>query len=88
MPLKSDLEIAHQANMMPIVEIAKKIGISNENLVPYGHFKAKVDLTFINQQQSPKVGKLILVTAITPTAKGEGKTTTTVGFLTAIFKSI
>ena len=79
MTVKSDIEIAREAQMMPIVEIGRKLGIPAEELVPYGHTKAKVTLKFIDSLQTNKSGKLILVTAINPTPAGEGKTTTTVG---------
>ncbi|HSB48188.1 MAG TPA: formate--tetrahydrofolate ligase, partial [Burkholderiales bacterium] len=78
MPL-SDIEIAQQAKMLRVVKIAEKLGIPEEHLVPYGHYKAKVALEYVDSLKSRKNGKLILVTAITPTPAGEGKTTTTVG---------
>ena len=79
MGYKTDIEIARQANKKPIQEIAAKLGIANEHLVPYGHDKAKVSAEFINSVKGNDNGKLILVTAINPTPAGEGKTTTTVG---------
>jgi formate--tetrahydrofolate ligase len=78
MPL-SDIEIAQQARMLRVVKIAEKLGIPEEHLVPYGHYKAKVALEYVDSLKGRKDGKLILVTAITPTPAGEGKTTTTVG---------
>ena len=78
MPL-SDIEIAQQAKMLRVVKIAEKLGIPEEHLVPYGHYKAKVALEYVDSLKGRKDGKLILVTAITPTPAGEGKTTTTVG---------
>jgi formate--tetrahydrofolate ligase len=78
MPL-SDIEIAQQAKLLRVVKIAEKLGIPEEHLVPYGHYKAKVALEYVDSLKSRKNGKLILVTAITPTPAGEGKTTTTVG---------
>ncbi len=75
----SDIEIAQAATAKPIIEIGAKLGIPTSALQPYGHTKAKIDYGFIKQQQSNKNGKLILVTAISPTPAGEGKTTTTVG---------
>jgi len=77
--IKSDIEIARAAAKMPIFEIGAKLGIPVEQLVPYGHDKAKVSAEFIAGQAGKKDGKLILVTAINPTPAGEGKTTTTVG---------
>jgi formate--tetrahydrofolate ligase len=75
----SDIEIAQQAKMLRAVKIAEKLGIPEEHLVPYGHYKAKVALEYVDSLKNRKDGKLILVTAITPTPAGEGKTTTTVG---------
>ncbi|WP_439124144.1 formate--tetrahydrofolate ligase [Marivita sp.] len=79
MSYKSDIEIAREAQKRPIQEIGEKIGIGSDDLLPYGHDKAKVSQTFINSVQDRPDGKLILVTAINPTPAGEGKTTTTVG---------
>jgi len=77
---KSDIEISQAAKMRPILDVAKeKLGIDAEDLIPYGHYKAKVSLDFIGSLKGKPDGKLILVTAITPTPAGEGKTTTTVG---------
>jgi len=77
---KSDIEISQAAVMRPILEVAKeKLGVEPEDLVPYGHYKAKVSLDYIDSLKDKPDGKLILVTAITPTPAGEGKTTTTVG---------
>jgi formate--tetrahydrofolate ligase len=78
MPVKSDIEIARAAAMKPIVEVGKKLGIPPEALLTYGPYKAKVSFDFIQSLQGNKDGKLILMTAITPTPAGEGKTTTTV----------
>ena len=77
--VKSDIEIAREAKMKPIMEIGKGLGIPEKDLIPYGHTKAKVSLDYIDSLKSKKDGKLILVTAINPTPAGEGKTTTTVG---------
>ncbi|MEM1303033.1 MAG: formate--tetrahydrofolate ligase, partial [Pseudomonadota bacterium] len=73
------IEIAREAKKQPIQEIGAKIGIDSDNLLPYGHDKAKVSQSFINSVQGNANGKLVLVTAINPTPAGEGKTTTTVG---------
>jgi formate--tetrahydrofolate ligase len=82
---KSDIEIAQAARMRPILEIAReRLGIAPENLEPYGHYKAKVSLDYIKRLQDRPNGKLILVSAITPTPAGEGKTTTTVGLTDAL----
>ncbi len=76
---KSDIEISQAATMRPVVDVAReKLGIDSKNLEPYGHYKAKVSLDYVNSLKN-KSGKLILVSAITPTPAGEGKTTTTVG---------
>ncbi|MBS0236786.1 MAG: formate--tetrahydrofolate ligase, partial [Proteobacteria bacterium] len=79
MSVKSDIEIAREAKIKPIAEVAAKIGVPSHALIPYGWTKAKVSTAYIDQIQSNKNGKLILVTAISPTPAGEGKTTTTVG---------
>ncbi|MFQ5783539.1 MAG: formate--tetrahydrofolate ligase [Alphaproteobacteria bacterium] len=77
---KSDIEIAQAAEMHPIGEVARdKLGIEPEHLEPYGHYKAKISLNHVKSLAERPDGKLILVTAITPTPAGEGKTTTTVG---------
>jgi len=84
---KSDIEIAREAKLTNIVDIAeKKLGISAEHLDPYGHYKAKLSFDYINSLKNNKNGKLILVTAITPTPAGEGKTTTTLGLGDALQK--
>ncbi len=75
----SDIEIAQQAKMVKIADVAAKLGIPDEALEPYGRYKAKVSLGYIDGLKNNKNGKLILVTAISPTPAGEGKTTTTVG---------
>ena len=74
----TDIEIAQNATMQPITEIAKNAGIDSELLEQYGKYKAKIDYTLLNKK-AQKNGKLVLVTAITPTPAGEGKTTTTIG---------
>ncbi|MEI8572247.1 formate--tetrahydrofolate ligase [Methylomonas sp. LW13] len=76
----SDIEIAQQASMRPIIDLAgEKFGIPAAHLDPYGHYKAKISLEYVNSLTDKTDGKLILVTAISPTPAGEGKTTTTVG---------
>lgn len=79
MSFKTDIEIAREANKQKIQDVGAKLGIGVDDLVPYGHDKAKVSADFIKAQAGKKDGKLILVTAINPTPAGEGKTTTTVG---------
>jgi formate--tetrahydrofolate ligase len=82
---KSDADIAQAATLRPIIDIAReRLGIEAEHLQPYGHTKAKIDLPFIRSLESRPDGRLILVTAITPTPAGEGKTTTTVGLSDAL----
>ena len=78
---KSDIEIARAATKLPIQDIGDKLGIPAQDLLPFGHDKAKLSADFIAAQQSRPDGKLILVTAINPTPAGEGKTTTTVGLV-------
>jgi formate--tetrahydrofolate ligase len=82
---KSDIEIAQGAKMRPILRLAQeRLGIATENLEPYGHYKAKVSMDYIKSLQNRPNGKLVLVTAITPTPAGEGKTTTSVGLTDAL----
>lgn len=82
---KSDIEIAQSVKPRRIVDVAKeRLGIAAENLEPYGHHKAKVSMGFVKSLQGRPNGKLILVSAITPTPAGEGKTTTTVGLTDAL----
>ena len=77
--MKSDIEIAQAATMQPIGLIAERLGIPAADIDPYGHYKAKVSLSYVDSLKEKPNGKLILVTAISPTPAGEGKTTTTVG---------
>ncbi len=78
--MPSDIEIAQAAKLQRIAKVAlEKLGIAEEHLEPYGHYKAKISLPYLDTLKSKKDGKLILVTAISPTPAGEGKTTTTVG---------
>ena len=79
MKFKSDIEIARSAKKIPIADVAQKLDISYDDIVPYGHDKAKISDKFLKKISSSEKGKLILVTAINPTPAGEGKTTTTVG---------
>ena len=82
---KSDIEISQSATKRPILDVAReKLGIGPENLEPYGHFKAKVSMDYVKSLKNRPNGKLILVSAITPTPAGEGKTTTTVGLTDAL----
>ncbi len=82
----SDIEIAQKANMKDIRDIAKEWGILEDELELYGKYKAKVSLDIFKRLENKKDGKLVLVTAITPTPAGEGKSTTTVGLGQALNK--
>lgn len=84
--VKSDIEIAQAAELRPITEIAEKLGIPADSLIPYGNDKAKISADFIKSNGKRKNGKLVLVTAVSPTPAGEGKTTTTVGLGDALNK--
>jgi formate--tetrahydrofolate ligase len=84
--VKSDIEIAQSSPLQPIQAIAAKIGLSEDELIPYGKHIAKVSLTLMQRIADNPSGKLILVTAMTPTAKGNGKTTTTIGLGQALTK--
>ena len=83
--MRSDIEIAQACPMQHIRDIAREAGIAEEYLEQYGNYKAKIDTKFFQDHQGPD-GKLILVTAITPTPAGEGKTTTTVGLADGLRK--
>ena len=80
--MKTDIEIAQEAKMKPITQIAAQLGLEEESVIPYGRYKAKIDHRLIHNAK--KQGKLILVTAISPTPAGEGKTTTSVGLADAM----
>ena len=81
----SDIEIANAATLRPIREVAAEtLGIDERHLVPYGHYKAKVDLGYLASLADRPLGRLVLVTALSPTPPGEGKTTTTVGLTDAL----
>ena len=80
--MKSDIEIAQEAKMKPIAEVAASLGLKDEDVIPYGRYKAKINHRLIHS--AAKQGKLVLVTAISPTPAGEGKTTTSVGLADAM----
>lgn len=82
----SDIEIAQQAKMLKITEVASKLGIGEDDIEMYGRYKAKLSMDLIRSLEEKKAGKLILVTAITPTPAGEGKSTTTVGLAQGLAK--
>ena len=77
--MKTDIEIAQEAQMLPITEVVKEIGLTADDLELYGKYKAKISNEYLKKIEGNKKGKLILVTAINPTPAGEGKTTTSVG---------
>src|SRR5260370_1079981 len=77
--MSTDLEIARAAKLRPIAEIAAAAGIPADALIPYGRYMGKIDFPFIRAQADKPVGALVLVTGISPTPAGEGKTTTTIG---------
>ena len=81
--MKSDIQIAREADIRPIKEIAEKLGLSESDLEFYGPYKAKLPLRLIDEEKVKKA-KLVLVTAITPTPAGEGKTTTSIGLAQAL----
>lgn len=82
--MKSDVQIAQEANMLPIKEVASKVGLTEDDLELYGKYKAKISLEKIKELETKDNGKLILVTAINPTPAGEGKTTTMIGLAQAM----
>ncbi|MEO0115882.1 MAG: formate--tetrahydrofolate ligase [candidate division WOR-3 bacterium] len=82
--MKTDIEIAQEAKLLPIIDIAKKLGIDDDFILPCGLYKAKISLRLFEKIESKPTGKLILVTAITPTALGEGKTTVAIGLSMAL----
>ncbi|MGB4351571.1 MAG: formate--tetrahydrofolate ligase [Tissierellaceae bacterium] len=84
--MKTDVQIAQGAKMKPITEVAAKLGISEDHLIQYGKYKAKVSLDLMEELKDKEDGKLILVTAINPTPAGEGKTTTNIGLSMAFNK--
>ena len=84
--MKTDVQIAQEAQMLPIKEVAAKVGLSENDLELYGNYKAKIHLDVLDKYADKPDGKLILVTAINPTAAGEGKTTTNVGLSMGLAK--
>ena len=82
----TDIEIAQNAKMKPITEIASSLGIASEDIEPYGHYKAKLSEKLFDKLAPNPDGKLVLVTAINPTPAGEGKTTVSVGLSEAMAK--
>ena len=84
--MKTDIQIAQEATMLPIWEVAGKLGITRDDLELYGNYKAKLSDAYLDSIKDRPDGKLVLVTAINPTPAGEGKTTTTVGLGEALGK--
>src|SRR3712207_7462254 len=84
--MKTDIQIAQETPMLHINEIAKKVGLSEDDIEQYGKYKAKVNLEVLKRHADKPNGKLILVTAITPTPAGEGKSTVTIGLTQALNK--
>ena len=84
--MKSDIQIAQEAVMDPITAVAERLGIADERLIPYGRYKAKVDHRLVKEMADKPDAKVILVTAISPTPAGEGKTTTSVGLADALHR--
>lgn len=84
--MKTDIQIAQEAKIENIIEIAKKVGLTEDDIEQYGKYKAKVNLDVLKKLENRKDGKLVLVTAITPTPAGEGKSTVTVGLTQALNK--
>ncbi|MBC7240150.1 MAG: formate--tetrahydrofolate ligase, partial [Chloroflexi bacterium] len=82
----SDIEIARSVKLKKITDVASTLGIPEDRLLPYGWYKAKVDWRYLEELEDREDGKLIMVTAITPTPAGEGKTTTTIGLTQALVK--
>ena len=80
--MKTDIQIAQEAVLEPISDVAASLGLDGESLIPYGKYKAKVDHRLVKKLAEKKDAKVILVTAISPTPAGEGKTTTSVGLAT------
>ena len=77
--MKSDIEIAQGIELKPIAEIAASLGLSGDDIIPYGRYVAKIPISVMDHYQEAPDGKVILVTAMSPTSMGEGKTTTTIG---------
>ena len=84
--MKTDIQIAQEAVMEPVIEVAKRLNMDAEELELYGKYKAKISDEYLKKIDSNPEGKLILVTAINPTPAGEGKTTTTIGVADALMK--
>ena len=85
--MKSDIQIAQEAKMEPIVKIAEKLNLGEDDIELYGKYKCKISLDVLNKNKDKKDGKLVLVTAINPTPAGEGKSTVTVGLGQALCKT-
>ena len=84
--MSSDIEIAREANLKPIMDVGSSLGIPNDAINPFGHYKAKISSNWLESKKDNPSGKLILVTAINPTPAGEGKTTTSIGLADGLNK--
>ena len=84
--MKSDIQIAQEAQMLPAADIAAALGVEGDSLIPYGKYKAKIDHRLVKRLADKKDARVILVTAISPTPAGEGKTTTSVGLADALHR--
>jgi formate--tetrahydrofolate ligase len=82
--MKPDIEIAREARMLPVSAVGERLGIPAECLIPYGHSKAKLDMAYVDSLRERPRGKLVLVTAMSPTPAGEGKTTVAIGLTDAM----
>ncbi|MEG1087303.1 MAG: formate--tetrahydrofolate ligase, partial [Cetobacterium sp.] len=82
--MKTDIQIAQESKLLKIVDVAKKLNLEDDDFEVYGKYKAKLNLSLLQKLNDKKDGKLILVTAITPTPAGEGKSTVTVGLTQAL----
>ncbi len=82
--MTSDIEIARRAKLLPVAQIGERLGIPQDALVPYGHTKAKIRLDWLDSVRDRPDGKLVLVTAMSPTPAGEGKTTVAIGLADAM----
>lgn len=88
LPVPSDIEIAHAHTPKPILELASEIGIEKDELMPYGNYATKVDISILDRLKHRKQGKYVVVSGITPTPLGEGKSTTLIGLASALYSRL
>lgn len=88
MPVPSDIDIAHAHTPKPILELASEIGIEKDELMPYGNYATKVDISILDRLKHRKQGKYVVVSGITPTPLGEGKSTTLIGLASALYSRL